>query len=143
MGPELGLLHAQDGRSDGSRIQRVGLAQPPAAGGVHTWRFGDIVACIDYGPGQTCPVSADTLDCPQTPLIAACPSACPGKGAGNPCRGGRELLARELSLGAGLYDGERVGAGVAVHADDERAGLRNDSQRCHPPSFGTDKERAA
>lgn len=30
-------------------------------------------------------------------------------------------------------------AGVTVHADDEGAGLRNDSQRGHPPSFRTGK----
>jgi hypothetical protein len=44
-----------------------------------------------------------------------------------------------LSLGTDLDDGVRVGAGVTVHADDERAGLRNDGQRCHPPSFRTGK----
>ena len=56
-----------------------------------------------------------------------------------PCRVVGNCSHANLSSGTGFDDGLGVGAGMTVHADDERGILRNISQRGHPPSFSTEK----
>jgi len=111
---------------DATGVEGVGFADAAVRSSVHPRCLDGPVPGVGGGTSQPGAVGSDTLDDPER--VEVCPSAASGPGDGSVEAGSRrwELAFVEDLSGRAGQDGDGMGSGVGVHADDEWAGVRDD-----------------
>jgi len=115
---EFSDLQTQNRSSHPDRIRHVALAGPPPVVSRHLRRLHDLQPGAAEPIGQDRAIGADALDDHQGQLVGDAADD-PAVSAGQPCRGAREHHVVNERARRGGDEGQGVGGGVGIHADDE------------------------